>query len=101
MGTFTWMIVGIILLTITIFVHKHTYWKEAYEEQEHKMPLPIWLFTLIVVTAFVPWLNITAFIIGFIIYCTFMFDPPFDVTPYFKCELGWWKALIGLLTREV
>lgn len=101
MGTFIWMIVGIILLTITIFVYKHTYWKERYEKQEHKMPLPIWLVILMVITALIPVANIIVFAIGLIAYCVYRADPPYGVTPYFRCELRWWRALIGLLTREV
>jgi hypothetical protein len=101
MGTFIWMIVGMILLTITIFVHKHTYWEDRYEEQEHRMPLPIWLVILMALIAFVPILNIIAFAIGLIAYCIYRCDPPYGVTLYFKCELRWWRALIGLLTKEV
>lgn len=101
MGTFIWMIVGIILLTITIFVHKHTYWKEIYRKQEHRMPLPIWLVILMVITALVPVANIIVFVMGLMAYCIYRCDPPYDVTPYFKCELRWWKALIGFLTKEV
>lgn len=100
MGTFIWMIVGIILLTITIFVHKHTYWRKSYREQEHKMPLPVWLFTLMVIIAFVPILNITAFVIGLIAYFVYRWDPLCAET-YFRCELRWWGALIGFLTKEV
>lgn len=100
MSTFIWMIVGIILLAITIFVHKHTYWIR-YREEEHKMPLPIWLFILMVITALVPVINVAAFAFGLIAYCIYRGDPPYDVTPYFRCELRWWRALIGLLTKEV
>lgn len=101
MGTFIWMIVGIILLTITIFVHKHTYWRERYKKQEHRMPLPVWLVILMAVLAFVPILNIIAFGVGLIAYCIYRGDPPYGIITYFKCELRWWRALIELLTREV
>lgn len=101
MSTFIWMIVGIILLTITIFVHKHTYWRKRYEEQEHRMPLPLWLVILMVITAFIPVANIVAFAIGLIAYCIYRYDPPYPVTTYFRCELRWYKALIGFLTREI
>ena len=95
------MIVGIILLTITIFVHKHTYWKTQYNKREYRMPLPIWLVILMAIPAFVPILNIIVFATGLVAYCMYRCDPPYGVTPYFKCELGWWKALIWLLTREI
>lgn len=101
MGTFAWMVVGIILLTITIFVHKHTYEKEKWDEQEHKMPLPVWLAILMVIIALIPIVNIIVFALGLIAYCIYRCDPPYGVTPYFKCELRWWRALIGLLTKEV
>jgi heme/copper-type cytochrome/quinol oxidase subunit 2 len=109
MGTFIWMIVGIILLTITIFVHKHTYWKEEYWdgkygkycEKEHKMPLPVWLVIPMAITAFVPVANIIVFALGLMAYGLYRCDPPAGVTPYFRCELRWYKALIGFLTKEV
>ena len=101
MGTFIWMIVGIILLTITIFVHKHTYYKKSYKEQEHRMPLPVWLFILMVIIALIPVANIIVFSISSIAYCIYRSDPPYDVTPYFKCELRWWRVLIEFLTKEV
>ena len=102
--TFIWMIVGIILLTITFFVHKHTYWKEdswSGEGQEHKMPLPVWSVILMVIIAFVPILNILVFAVGLIAYCIYRLDPPDGVIPYFRCECRWWRALIRLLTKEV
>ena len=54
-----------------------------------------------VITALVPVANITVFAFGLIAYCIYRNDPPYDVTPYFRCELRWWRALIGFLTREV
>jgi hypothetical protein len=54
-----------------------------------------------VITAFVPVINIIVFGVGLVAYCIFRCDPPYGMTPYFKCELRWWRALIELLTKEV
>ena len=65
------------------------------------MPLPIWLVILMVITSLIPVANIIVFAIGLIAYYIYRCDPPHGVTPYFRCELRWWRALIGFLTKEV
>lgn len=65
------------------------------------MPLPVWVVILMAIIAFVPILNIAVFAMGLAAYCIYRADPPLGVSPYFKCELRWWRVLIGFLTREV
>lgn len=100
MDYFVWLIVGIILLTITIFVHKNTY--KTYE-QDHwsevgaKLSTPRWLCIVASVVAIIPILNAAAFTTGFIVYCSALIED--DIV--FRCESRWWKSLMGWLTKEV
>ena len=97
MSYFIWLIVGIILLTITIFVHKNTY-EQGYRGQVgDKLPTPRWLYIVVTVVAIILVLGVTAFIIGLINYCIALQED--DIV--FHCESRWWKSLIGWLTKEV
>lgn len=96
MSYFIWLIVGIILLTITIFVHKNTYEQGYGDKVGDKLPTPRWLYIVAIVAAITPILNVVAFVIGFIAYCMALED---DIV--FHCESRWWKSLMGWLTKEV
>ena len=67
MSYFIWLIVGIILLTITIFVHKNTYEKGYMGKVDDKLPTPRWLFIVALVVAIIPTLNVIAFVAGFMV----------------------------------
>lgn len=90
--------VSIILLTITIFVHKHTYKRESGGRLGEKLPFPLWLLFLFVVFAVLPIANVLVFFIGVIVY--FIQYDSYDGI-LFHCESRWWKSFTGFLTREV
>lgn len=96
MSYFIWLIVGIILLTITIFVHKNTYEQGYRSKVGDKLPTPRWLYIVAIVLALTPILNVSAFVVGIIAYCMALDD---DIV--FHCESRWWKSLMGWLTKEV
>lgn len=96
MSYFIWLIVGIILLTITIFVHKNTYEQDYRGRVGDKLPTPRWLYIVAIVAAITPLLNVIAFVIGFIAYCMTLED-----NIVFHCESRWWKSLMEWLTEEV
>ena len=96
MSYFIWLIVGIILLTITIFVHKNTYEQGYRGKVGDKLPTPRWLYIVAIVVAITPILNVIAFVVGLIAYCMALED---DIV--FYCESRWWKSLMGWLTKEV
>lgn len=93
MGIFILMIVGILLFTITVFVHKNTY--TTYDNE--RLSLPVWLLILMLSIALIPGVNLLAFIVGVAAYLA-------NITAYgieFNCEAKWWKSLIGFLCKEV
>lgn len=96
MSYFIWLIVGIILLTITIFVHKNTYEQGYRGKVGDKLPTPRWLYIVAIVVAVIPILSVIAFVVGLIAYCRALED---DIV--FHCESRWWKSLMGWLTKEV
>lgn len=71
-----WLIIGVIIFLITVYVHKHTYKYASYDrktgnyevDKEDKFPFPIWLLILIFAISFIPILNIILFIVGLIAY---------------------------------
>jgi hypothetical protein len=97
MGYFVWLIVGIILLAITIFVHKNTYEQGYRGKIGDKLPTPRWLYIVAIAIAATPILSVTAFAVGFIEYCLVLGGR--DIV--FHCESRWWKSLMGWLTKEV
>jgi len=98
MSYFVWLIVGIILLAVTIFVHKHSYERKHFGERGNKLPLPVWLLAILVIVSLIPVVNLMAFILGVLAYIA-----SYNVYGgvLFYCELRWWKSLVGFLTREV
>lgn len=97
MSYFIWLIVGIILLTITIFVHKNTYEQYYRGKVGDKLLTPRWLCIVTIVIAFTPILNAICFWIGFAVYCIGLVEG--DIV--FHCESRWWKSLMGWLTKKI
>ena len=96
MNYFIWLIVGIILLTITIFVHRNTYEQKYIGKVGNKLPTPRWLYIVATIVALTPILNVMAFVIGIASYCMVL-----NCGIVFHCESRWWKSLMGWLTKEV
>jgi len=64
-----WLMVGVMILTITIWVHRHTYgvtWKhdEFVADLDDPAPFPMWLLLSVVVVSFIPLVNVALFLIG-------------------------------------
>lgn len=118
MGMFIWEIAGIIMLAITIFVHKNTHkWVydpqydkrgfriAAYGHVGDKLPFPRWLLFIMVFVYSIPIANVIAFLIGLMTYAInasgnkeTCYNSPNIV---FNCELKWWKAFKAFMNAEV
>ena len=117
MGIFIWEIAGIIMLAITIFVHKNTHeWVDepqynergfriAYGHVGAKAPFPRWLLFIMVFVFAIPVANVIAFLVGFVLYAVnasgdkeTRYNSPNIV---FNCELKWWKAFKAFMNAEV
>ena len=97
MNYFTWLIVGIILLAITILIHKQTYKRDRWGDIGDKLPTPRWACIIAIAIAITPALNVLAFLAGLIGYCMSLAVGCI----MFHCEYRWYKSLIGWLTAEV
>lgn len=88
----TWLIAGIVMLAITLFVHKHTkdYYEDAY-------PLPFWAVLVAGVIACIPILNLVVFVAGAVAYIVNIGEGDIE----FSCEATWYKRLIDLLTYDL
>lgn len=58
-----WIIFGILVLFLSIFIHKCT-----TDEYNNKLPFPIWLLMLFIVLSMIPFVNLGYFIGGAIFY---------------------------------
>lgn len=101
MSTITWLIVSILILTITVWVHKHTYVKGEHNYYKpatfERVPFPMWLLLLLIVVSFIPIVNIFLFISGGAAYlCGYIND---------DLRLGnlpkWLKSVLNFLIKEV
>ena len=92
MAYLTWLIAGIVMLAITLFIHKHTTsWRGD------KLPLPFWGFLIGGIMACIPVINLVAFVAGAVIYIVNIADGDFE----FSYEAAWYKRLIDLLTYDL
>jgi hypothetical protein len=63
-----WLIVGVVILTITIWVRRHTYgvtYKHGkyVADLDNPTSFPMWLLLVLVVASFIPIVNIILFIV--------------------------------------
>lgn len=100
----SWWLVGIIMLTITIFVHKHTYertpeWRRSYFEdyKDCKYPFPRWLLLIMVIVSALPLVNAIGFGIGIVFYGIALSEK--DIV--FSCKSKWWGSFMEFLNKEV
>ena len=98
MSYFIWLLVGVILLTITLFIHKNTYKQEYRGKIGDKLPCPRWFCIVAIIVAIIPILNVVVFSAGLMTYCMYMILED-DIV--FHCESRWWKSLMGWLTKEI
>lgn len=102
MSYFIWLIVGIILFTITIWVHRHTYGVirehgEYVADLDDPAPFPMWLLLSVVVASFIPVVNVILFIVGIIEWLISYAED--------NVRLGnlpkWFKSVQEFLTKQV
>lgn len=102
MSYFPWLIVGIIILTITIWVHRHTY-GVTYEHGEYvadlddPAPFPRWFLLSVAVASFTAVINVVLFLIGVIMWVIFYVDDSIRLGNLPK----WFKFVQEFLTKEV
>lgn len=92
MAYLTWLIAGMVMLAITLFIHKHTTsWRGD------KLPLPFWGFLVGGIMACIPVINLVVFVVGAVIYIVNIADGDFE----FSYEATWYKRFIDLLTYDL
>jgi Na+/glutamate symporter len=96
MSYFVWLIVGIILLTITAFVHKHTYEQDYVKVIGNKVSAPRYAVIAAIVVTFIPVVNLIVFIIGLIFYIGAC---PYDIVFYWDAK--WYRCLEKWLTERI
>lgn len=98
MGILIWWIAGLIMLAITIFVHRNTYIFDGYRDRaSDRLDLQRWVLILMCIIAAIPILNLVVFIVGIGAYFISIVEE--DIV--FKCESRWWKSITKWLTTNV
>lgn len=95
MWYFAWWVVGMILLTITIWINKHTVrkecnWRDWNKTETLPVKWPVWAYILAFLVACAPGLCLLAFFIGIIPYCILYAED--DIK--FVCDAKWYKLLM-------
>lgn len=94
MGTILWMIAGIIMFAITIFVHRHSY---GWKHDEKPLTLPRWAYWTMLLIALIPIVNVVCFCVGAITYVISWLNDEV----YFRCESKWWTKMVEFLNKSV
>lgn len=94
MDILLWMIAGIIMFAITIFVHRHSY---SWKLDKEPLPLPRWAYWIMLLIALIPIVNVIGFILGATIYVVAWLD----CGVYFKYEAKWWTKMVEFLNKDV
>lgn len=102
MSYFIWLIVGIILLTITIWVHRHTYgvtWEhgEYVADLDNPAPFPMWLLLSVVAVSFIPIVNVILFILSMMVWLINYAEDDVRLGNLPK----WFKSVQEFLTKQV
>lgn len=95
MWYFTWWVVGMILLTITIWINKHTVtkecsWRDWDNTEVNPIKLPVWAYILMFIVACIPGLNLFVFYLGTISYIMACVEGH----ARFVCDAKWYKLLM-------
>lgn len=103
-----WVMVGVIMLTITIWVHRHTY-GVIYKHGEHgehgeyvadlddPAPFPRWLLLSAVVVSLIPVVNVILFIVGMMEWIINYVEDDVRLGNLPK----WFKSVQEFLTKQV
>ena len=89
-----WMIAGIVMFAITIFVHKHS---SYYKRNVEYLTIKRWQYWLLLILFLIPIVNIITFGLGFGAYLVALLND--DV--YFIYNGKWWTKFVKFLNKEV
>jgi hypothetical protein len=100
----TWIIIGLLIFFIHVYVLKHTVWARARgynrpEESDFKpLAIPVWVVLLILIAAFVPVLNLLTILPFWIVWVKRYADPES------ACSCDWhtyWRFRDKLFSRTI
>lgn len=91
---------GIIMIIITLFVHRHTFIQDYEMGHFRRLKLPIWLLCLIIVVGLIPFVNFAAFVVGIMVYLMRMTDQA-DFIFSLKNITGKYPEQTGGLGRKI
>lgn len=96
-----WIIVGIIMFLITLYIHKHTYIRRYYGRirDEKKCPSPLWAAIIALILLCIPVFGIIVFVVGLISYSIYL-SGAMETEIYFK-PTGVVKKIIDFLKKEI
>ena len=96
-----WIIVGIIMFLIALYVHKHTYIKELQyrDKEDKKCPSPLWAAISTLILLCIPVFGIIVFVIGLISYSIYL-SGAMETEIYFK-PTGVVKKIMDFLKKEI
>lgn len=98
MTTFIWVIVGIVLLAITTFVHIHTYVCVYNNEWDYeRVKIPVWAALLVLIMALIPILNVTVFVGGLFGYITSTLNEYIE----FRYNNKYWNKVKKFLLKKI
>lgn len=92
--------IGVIMIVITLFIHRHTFIQDYELGHFRRLKLPIWLAFVIIVVGLIPFVNFAAFVIGAMVYLMRMTDQA-DFIFSFKNITGKYPEQTGGLGRKI
>lgn len=95
-----WVIAGIIMFLITLYVHKHTYIRRYYGgRRDEKCPSPLWAAIIALILLCIPIFGAILFAVGLISYSIHL-SGAMETEIYFK-PTGVVKKIIDFLKKEI
>lgn len=96
-----WIIVGIIMFLITLYIHKHTYIRRYYGRirDEKKCPSPLWAAIIALILLCIPVFGAILFASGLVLYL-FHLSGAMETEIYFK-PTGVVKKIMDFLKKEI
>lgn len=97
-----WLMMGVIISSITIWVHRHTYGVtrehgEWVADLDDPAPFPMWFLLSVVIVSFTPIVNVSLFIVGIMIWIINYAGDDIRLGNLPK----WFKPVQEFLTRQV
>ena len=95
-----WIVSGIIMFLITLYVHKHTYIRRYYGgRRDEKCPSPLWAAIIALILLCIPIFGAILFAVGLILYL-FHLSEAMETEIYFK-PTGVIKKIVDFLKKEI